>query len=67
MKKTNRTYQVYVANPKYCNVLSRGTKRDMEKLFNMVKEDPEYDCVILAKYNERHNCWDTVEKHMMYN
>jgi hypothetical protein len=65
MKKTNRTYQVYVANLNYTRVLARGKKSEMKHLFEQAKDDPEYDCVILSKWNERYHCWDAVEKHLM--
>lgn len=67
MKHTNRTYKVYVTNPNYCKNLATGTKKEMTELFNLAKDDPEYDCVILSKWTERYHCWDTVEKHLMYN
>ena len=67
MRKTNSTYQVYFANPTYCGVLARGTRAEMKNLFEQAKEDPEYECVILAKWNERYHCWDEIEKHLMYN
>ena len=62
MKKTNRTYQVYISNQKVSGSLARGTKKEMAALYEQVKEDPEYECVILSKWSERYNCWYDVEK-----
>lgn len=66
MKKTNQTYQVYVANNVSCGVLARGKKSDMIALFNETKNDPEYECVILSKWSVRYNCWQAIEKFYMY-
>lgn len=62
MKKTNRTYQVYIANAKITGRLGMGTKKEMKDLYEQVKDDPEYECVELCKWSERYNCWYAVEK-----
>ena len=62
MKKTNRTYHVFVGNDKMTAVLGMGTKNEMIKLYNETKNNDEFDCVILSKWSVRYNCWYTVEK-----
>ena len=66
MKKTNRTYQVFVTNPNFTCVLERGTKADMTKLFKLAKDNPEYECVMLSKWSTKFNCWYDIEKHYNY-
>ena len=62
MKKTNRTYKVYITNAKMAGSLGIGTKKEMTALYEQVKNNPEYDCVALIKWSERYNCWYDVEK-----
>lgn len=66
MKRTNRTYQVSVTNPKMFWNIAQGTKKEMTELFNQVKDDPEYETVFLSKWSEKYHCWYNVEKHTMY-
>lgn len=67
MLKTNKTYQVYVANEIEAGVLKRGSKKEMTAFFNACKDDPEYETVVLQRYNEKYNCWYAIEKHNNYN
>lgn len=62
MMKTNRTYGVYVANKNIAGRIGTGSKAEMFALFESVKNDHQYDCVALIKWNTRYNCWYDVEK-----
>jgi hypothetical protein len=62
MKLTDKTYQVYTTTDTYTNVAGRGSKREMQALFDACKNNTEYTLVALMKYSVRYNCWYSVEK-----
>jgi hypothetical protein len=62
MTKTNRTYGVYVTNETMCGRIGTGTKTEMRNLFDLVKNDPQYELVSLIKWSVRYNCWYHIEK-----
>lgn len=64
MKKTNNTYGVYVANEKQAGRIGTGTKAEMVKLFEQVKNDPSYECVALIRWSVKYNCWYEIEKRL---
>ncbi len=61
MKKTNKTYGIYISNSIECGTIAVGTKSDMIIKFNELKNNKEYDHIELNKWSTKYNMWEKID------